>query len=227
MSNQDNNENGNDNQTDDGPDRNEAVRVFASEFNEAKFTFKKEDKKRAAEYNLLPTGVGANRVLMMGTLMGITHIKTDNGDNYRARIVDNTGTFFAYAGQYSDATEKMSELQPDDSRTNLNQDEFKQVMIIGKAGTYEKDDNEHLVSVEPEHFIITDRDTRKKWRAETVAKTLDRLEAVENGEAPVQNKVDQLSDHFDRDGLRSDINEVIEKMEGVSGTISTNPQNAV
>jgi hypothetical protein len=50
------------------PTREVARRVFASEFNDAAYTFKESDDERAPVYLLLPTGERANRVFLVGTL---------------------------------------------------------------------------------------------------------------------------------------------------------------
>ena len=48
--------------------REVARRVFANEFNVATHAFKESEDERAPNYILLPTGIRANRVFIVGTL---------------------------------------------------------------------------------------------------------------------------------------------------------------
>ncbi|MFW6265140.1 MAG: DNA-binding protein, partial [Halanaeroarchaeum sp.] len=81
------------------PTREVARRVFAAEFNDATYTFKESDDERAPLYALLPTGERVNRVFIVGTLTETEDIGNEN-EYWRGRVVDPTGTFFVYAGQY-------------------------------------------------------------------------------------------------------------------------------
>ena len=81
------------------PSREVARRVFAAEYNDGSHTFKESDDERAPLYYLLPTGERANRVFLVGTLTETEDVGEDS-EYWRGRIVDPTGTFFAYAGQY-------------------------------------------------------------------------------------------------------------------------------
>ncbi|WP_435196551.1 RPA family protein [Natronomonas sp. EA1] len=150
------------------PTREVARRVFAAEFNDAGYTFKESDDERAPVYSLLPTGERANRVFLVGTLTE----KEDVGDDseyWRARIVDPTGTFFVYAGQYQpEATSMLRELEPP-----------AYVAVVGKPRTFERDDGSVNVSVRPESITVVDEDTRDRWVVETAQRTLDRIEAFD------------------------------------------------
>jgi RPA family protein len=190
------------------PQRKEAVRVFAPEFNEAEIEFKDPDEieeqgeERAANYVLLPTGGRANRVLMCGSLTETTEVSEKI---IRARLVDETGeNFFLYAGQ------------------QYNQDEYGQLkrldapehlMIIGKPSTYTTDEGDTYVSIDPEEVIITDQGTRERWAAETADQTLDRIEAFEAGNAPYQ---EEAGAHYDYDlsELRAHIENVVAELAG-------------
>src|SRR6056297_2415883 len=107
------------------PTREVARRVFAREFNDASYTFKESDDERAPNYALLPTGERANRVFFVGTLTE----KEDVGDDseyWRGRIVDPSGTFFVYAGQYQpEAASMLRELEAPEY-----------VAVAGKPRTY-------------------------------------------------------------------------------------------
>jgi len=151
------------------PTREVARRVFAQEFNDAGYTFKESDDERAPVYLLLPTGEKANRVLLVGTLTE----KEDVGDDaeyWRGRIVDPSGTFFVYAGQYQpDAASMLRDLEPP-----------AYVSVVGKPRTYETDDGSVNVSVRPESITVVDAATRDRWVVETAERTLERVEAFED-----------------------------------------------
>jgi RPA family protein len=187
------------------PQRKEAVRVFAPEFNEAGIEFKDPDEleeqgDRAPNYLLLPTGDRANRVLMVGTLTDTTEV---SDKTIRGRVVDVTGeTFFVYAGEQYNSEEY----------SDLNRLETPQyLMVIGKPNTYTTDDGDTYVSVDPENIIVTDEGARERWAAETAEQTLDRIEAFEAGEAP---HGEDAATHYDYDlsELRDCVEEVVEEL---------------
>jgi RPA family protein len=151
------------------PTREVARRVFAREFNDASHTFKESEDERAPVYLLLPTGERANRVFLVGTLTE----KEDVGDAdeyWRGRIVDPTGTFFVYAGQY----------QPDAASTLRDLEPPAYVAVVGKPRTYETDDGSVNVSVRPESITAVDATTRDRWVAETATRTIERVAAFED-----------------------------------------------
>jgi RPA family protein len=154
------------------PTRKVARRVFAGEFNDAGYTFKESDDERAPIYLLLPTGERANRVFVVGTLTEKEDIGEDS-EYWRGRVVDPTGTFFVYAGQYQpDAAAMLRDLEPP-----------AYVAIVGKPRTYEPEDAEEgdvLVSLRPESITVVDADTRDRWVVETAERTLDRIEAFDD-----------------------------------------------
>ncbi len=150
------------------PTRELAQRVFASEFNDATYTFKESDDERAPLYVLLPTGARANRVFIVGTLTEKTDVGEDN-EYWQGRIVDPTGTFFVYAGQYQpEAANFLREVEPP-----------AYVAIVGKPRTYETDDGDVNVSVRPESITEVDTGTRDRWVVETAQRTIDRIEAFD------------------------------------------------
>ena len=151
------------------PSREVARRVFADEFNDAAFTFKESDDDRAPVYGLLPTGGKANRVFFVGTLTEKDDVGEDN-EYWRGRIVDPTGTFFVYAGQYQpEAASALRELEPP-----------AYVAVVGKPRTYETDDGSVNVSVRPESIQVVDAATRDRWVVETAERTLDRIGAFDD-----------------------------------------------
>jgi RPA family protein len=151
------------------PSREVARRVFAREFNDASHTFKESEDERAPVYLLLPTGERANRVFLVGTLTEKEDV--GEGDEYwRGRIVDPTGTFFVYAGQY----------QPDAAATLRDLEPPAYVAVVGKPRTYETDDGSVNVSVRPESITTVDATTRDRWVAETAARTIERVATFED-----------------------------------------------
>ena len=151
------------------PTREVARRVFADEFNDATFNFKESDDDRAPVYALLPTGQKVNRVFFVGTLTEKEDVGEDN-EYWRGRIVDPTGTFFVYAGQYQpEATSTLRDLEPP-----------AYVAVVGKPRTYETDDGTVNVSVRPESIQVVDAATRDRWVVETAERTVDRVGAFED-----------------------------------------------
>ena len=148
----------------DIPTREVARRVFAQEFNDAGYTFKESDDERAPVYVLLPTGESANRVFLVGTLTEKEDVGEDN-EYWRGRIVDPTGTFFVYAGQY----------QPEAASALRDLEAPAYVAVVGKPRTYETDDGNINVSVRPESITEVDAATRDRWVTETAERTLDRI----------------------------------------------------
>lgn len=151
------------------PTREVARRVFASEFNDAGYTFKESDDERAPVYLLLPTGESANRVFFVGTLTEKEDVGEDS-EYWRGRIVDPTGTFFVYAGQYQpEAASKLRDLEPP-----------AYVAVVGKPRTYETDDGTVRVSVRPESITEVDAAVRDRWVAETAHRTIERVAAFDD-----------------------------------------------
>ena len=150
------------------PTREVARRAFAAEFNDASHTFKESEDERAPVYLLLPTGERANRVFVVGTLTEKEDVGEDS-EYWRGRVVDPTGTFFVYAGQYQpDAAGMLRELEPP-----------AYVAIAGKPRTYETDDGTVNVSLRPESITVVDAATRDRWVVETAERTLERVAAFD------------------------------------------------
>lgn len=156
-------------QQDQAPGREVAQRAFAREFNDATHTFQESDDDRAPVYALLPTGAKANRVFVVGTLTDTEDVGTDD-EYWQGRVVDPTGTVFAYAGQY----------QPEVAGMLRDTDPPAFVAVVGKPRTYETDDGSVNVSLRPEHLTIVDEATRNRWVTETARRTLDRIERFDD-----------------------------------------------
>jgi RPA family protein len=152
------------------PTREVARRVFAREFNDASYTFKESEEERAPVYLLLPTGERANRVFLVGTLTETEDVG-DDSEYWRGRVVDPTGTFFVYAGQYQpEAAGVLRDLTPP-----------AYVAVAGKPRTYETDEGDVNVSVRPESITVVEEATRDRWVVETAERTLDRIERFGEG----------------------------------------------
>ncbi len=151
------------------PMRQVAHRVFATEFNDASVTFKESDDERAPLFLLLPTGTRVNRIFAVGTLTETEDVGND-GEYWRGRVVDPTGTFFVYASQY----------QPKAASTLRDLDTPAYVAVVGKPRTFETDDGTINVSVRPEAITPVDVATRDRWVVETASRTLDRIEQFDD-----------------------------------------------
>jgi len=152
------------------PMREVARRTFAREFNDAHYTFKESDDERAPVYLLLPTGERANRVFVVGTLTETEDVG-DESEYWRGRVVDPTGTFFVYAGQY----------QPEAAGVLRDTEPPAYVAVTGKPRTYETDDGTVNVSLRPESITVVDATTRDRWVVETAERTVERIERFHAG----------------------------------------------
>lgn len=152
-----------------GQTRKVAVRAFASEVEDAQHQYKESDEDRAPNLALLPTGVEANRVFAVGTLTEKDDVGNDT-EYYHARVVDPTGTFHVYAGQY----------QPDATSLIRETDAPEYVALTGKVGRYELDDGGFNVTLRPETMTVTDQATRDRWLVETAERTLARIDEFRN-----------------------------------------------
>ncbi|MDL0136951.1 hypothetical protein PNQ20_08805, partial [Halobacterium salinarum] len=140
--------------TDDDGERNRrevAYRLFAAEFDDADFSYAESDEERAPNYVVTPTGARVNRLFVVGVL---TAVEAVNDDVVRARVVDPTGAFVVYAGQYQ--PEALAALEAAETPSF--------VAVTGKARTFEPDDADVVyTSVRPETVSEVDADTRDRW----------------------------------------------------------------
>jgi len=143
--------------------REVAYRLFASEFDDADFSYSESDEERAPNYVVTPTGARVNRLFLVGVL---TEVETVSEDYLRARIVDPSGPFVVYAGQYQpEALAFLESAQPPTF-----------VAVTGKARTYQPDDSDQVyTSVRPESISEVDADTRDRWVVATAEQTLERV----------------------------------------------------
>ncbi|MFB6136504.1 MAG: RPA family protein [Halobacteriaceae archaeon] len=148
------------------PGRREvARRVFAAEFDDATYSYSESDEERAPNYVVTPTGARVNRLFAVGVL---TEVEQVSDEVLRARVVDPTGAFVVYAGQYR--PDALSFFQRVDPPTF--------VALTGKARTFEPDDGDRIYSsVRPESVNEVDADTRDRWVVRTAEQTVERVRA--------------------------------------------------
>jgi len=182
------------------PSREIAQRVFATEFNDAIHTFRESDDDRAPVYALLPTGEKANRVFIVGTLTETDDVG-DESEYWRGRIVDPTGTFFVYAGEY----------QPEAASVLRTIETPAFVSVIGKPRTYETDTGSMNVSLRPENLEVTSKSTRDRWVIETAERTLDRIEVFDSE----TNEYGQYAAEQYGDSIRPYRDAVLEALESL------------
>ena len=143
--------------------RETAYRVFAAEFDDATVDYQEGDEERAPNYVVTPTGARANRLFVVGVL---TEIESVNEDVLRARIVDPTGAFVVYAGQY----------QPDEMAALERLDPPAFVAVTGKARTFQPEDSDRVfTSIRPESINTVDAETRDRWVVRTARHTVERV----------------------------------------------------
>jgi len=152
---------------DSGPGRREvAHRLFAAEFDDATISYAESDEERAPKYVVTPTGARVNRLFAVGVL---TEVESVNEDVLRARVVDPTGAFVSYAGQY----------QPDAAAFFERAEPPAFVALTGKARTFEPDDGDRIyTSVRPESVADVDSETRDRWSVSAAEATLRRIAAM-------------------------------------------------
>ena len=143
--------------------REVAYRMFAAEYEDADLSYSESDEERAPNYVITPTGARANRLFIVGVL---TEVEQVSEDVLRARVVDPTGGFVLYAGQY----------QPDEQAFLERADPPTFVAVTGKARTFSPDDSEQVyTSIRPESISEVDDDTRDRWTVQAAEQTVDRV----------------------------------------------------
>lgn len=150
-----------------GPRREVAYRVFADEFNDATHTYAESDEERAPNYLVTPTGARVNRLFVVGVL---TEVEEVSDDVVRARVVDPTGAFVIYAGQY----------QPEALAFFERAEPPAFVAVTGKARTFQPEGSDRVfTSIRPETVNEVDAETRDRWVLQTAEHTLERVAIFE------------------------------------------------
>ena len=146
--------------------REQAWRIFASEYNDSKIEIKGEGEM-VPSYIITPLGAKINRLFIIGVLTDVENV-SDSGEFVRAHISDQTGVFTLYSGQYQQ--EITNEL------TNIEVPAF--VAVIGKIRTYVPEDGEEMyTSIRPEKIIEVNPELRDQWIIEACESTKYRIEA--------------------------------------------------
>ncbi|MGM0399659.1 MAG: hypothetical protein ACQEQY_11815, partial [Halobacteriota archaeon] len=171
------------------PQREVAYRLFATEFEDSDFTYAESDEERAPNYVVTPTGARVNRVFVVGVL---TELEQVSDDVLRARIVDPTGAFVVYAGQY----------QPEALAFFERTDPPEFVAVTGKARTFQPDDSDVVyTSIRPESANRVTAETRDRWVVQTAEQTIDRIETFA-GALDMAERGDALADALERRGIQ-------------------------
>jgi len=143
--------------------REVAYRLFAAEYDDADLSYSAGEEERAPNYVVTPTGARVNRAFVVGVL---TEVEAVSDDVLRARVVDPTGAFVLYAGQY----------QPDEQAFLDRADTPAFVAVTGKARTFQPEDADRVyTSLRPESVNEVDADTRDRWTVATAERTLGRV----------------------------------------------------
>ncbi|MBE8539561.1 hypothetical protein ICJ57_05445 [Geoglobus acetivorans] len=146
--------------------REVAKRVFAYELLRSTHQIESEGLR----YVLTPTGERVNRIFSVAVLLDKEEIGADT-NNWRLRLADPTGTFFATVGKFQpEALETINE---------MNVPEL--VAIVGKPRVFEGVSRK-LISIRPENIVAVDLSVRDYWVLETARRTLERIEAMEKRE---------------------------------------------
>ena len=175
---------------DDGPGTREvAQRLFAAEFEDADFEYSESDEERAPNYVVTPTGARVNRMFVVGVL---TEVETVNENTLRGRVVDPTGAFVSYAGQY----------QPDEMAFLDRTRPPAFVALTGKARTFQPADSDVVyTSVRPERFAEVDGETRDRWSVSAAEATLRRV-AVMRDALAMDARGDDLRRRLEEAGVQ-------------------------
>lgn len=149
-----------------GTNREVAHRIFATEYEAADYAFSESEEDRAPNYVITPTGARINRLFVVGVLTEVEQV----GENVlRGRVVDPTGAFVLYAGQY----------QPDEQAFLERADPPTFVAVTGKARTFQPDDSDQIfTSVRPESINEVDATTRDRWNVQAARATIDRIDTM-------------------------------------------------
>ena len=143
--------------------REVAYRLFAAEFEDADLSYSESDEERAPNYVVTPTGARVNRLFLVGVL---TEVEAAGEDILRARVVDPTGAFVVYAGQY----------QPEAQAFFDRAEPPMFVAVTGKARTFQPEDSDvTYTSVRPENVNEVSAETRDRWSVGTARQTLSRV----------------------------------------------------
>lgn len=146
----------------------EAVRAFAREINHATHMVRTSDEASGTTSVLLPTGVTARYVFVVGGLVNTTVIIEE--DIYRrGEMVNPTGALYIH----------VKESQSEPARMLREIDLPTYVGVLGIPQTSRDDETEN-VSLHLEHLMSVDKAGRNWWVRETARRTLKRIETFDD-----------------------------------------------
>lgn len=147
--------------------RNPAKRVFASELNEATYSFTRTFNGVETTFTLLPTGERAHNVWIVGVLTSLKDVGKAS-EYWRSRVVDGAdGTFFVCA---------RPQYQPDPVATLKSLSPPVAIGVLGKIKSYSPaDSDDKHVYVEPESIAPLPAHRRDQWVVEAAARTQERI----------------------------------------------------
>jgi len=186
--------------------REVAKRVFAREFEACRAleipVRTGEDKTSPGDSktpNLLlsPLGLVLNRVFVVGVITELDSVGAQN-EMWKARIVDPTGAFTVYAGQY----------QPEASIFFSTVEIPAFIALTGKARIYEPEPGSVFVSVRAEEVNIVDEEIRNRWIVDAAEQTVERLEAFSDAVASGQ-RGEELREYLREKGVSGELAEGI------------------
>ncbi len=155
----------------EGFTREVARRVFAQELRDSNLSFKDGNDQYSPQYLITPTGARCNRVFIVGTLTEKENIGQE-AEYWRARIIDPTGTFYIFAGQY----------QPEALQTLVQTNAPEFVAVVGKTSSFTSNEGNTLISIRPESIQVVDAATRENWVLDTARLTLERLKMLDSSD---------------------------------------------
>ncbi|WP_135605930.1 RPA family protein [Methanococcoides sp. NM1] len=152
-------------------EREIAHRIFAKELNDSSSTIHStideaiNSEGHTPNYLLTPVGTMVNRVFIVGVITEVDNVGTDT-DTWKARVVDPSGAFTIYAGQY--------QLQAAIFLSSVETPAF--VSVVGKVRVYKPDPGSPIISLRPEEIHLADEGMRNCWVIDTAELTLDRVD---------------------------------------------------
>ncbi|HDM36306.1 MAG TPA: DNA-binding protein [Candidatus Syntrophoarchaeum butanivorans] len=171
--------------------REVAERVYAREFNDSTCVFREGEGERAPRFLLTPTAARCNRLFVVGTLTEKEDIGTDF-EFWRGRVVDPTGGFTIFAGQYQErAMERLASIEVP-----------KWVAVIGKPSVREREVNgitTIYTSLRPEYLEPVDATTRDLWVIDTARATLERIKRMKypgDLDEKTLRDIERAKDHY-------------------------------
>ena len=172
-----------DNAQADRPQREVAQRIFAAEFADAKHSYK-EAGDRSPSFVISPFGAKVNRLFAVGVLTSVEAAGNQSG-SYKAQIVDPTGTFYVWAGQFEpEAASQLADIRPPAI-----------VAVVGKSRAREADAGVTYVNLRPESIRVVEKKDRDAWILEAARMSLLRLDAMKEAqklEQPTAAKLEEL-----------------------------------